>query len=104
MGKIDPETSITFATEGSGATTSISAEQLLQHVDRIRKLNADRKALSDDVADEYNLAKASGFDKAVLKVLVKRLDSDPDELENLDNLLHLYERTYRQTHGAGAVG
>jgi uncharacterized protein (UPF0335 family) len=71
-------------------------DKLRQYVDKIRRIRSQVKELNGDVADTYGAASSDGFDKRVLKVLVKRLDSDPEELENLDNLLQLYEAQYRQ--------
>lgn len=92
MGKMEND----FAAEGTGTARATTAEELRSYVDRVRRLKEEIKARNADVSDLYGAAGSAGFDKRVLKVLVKRLDSDPAELENLDNLLALYEAQYRQ--------
>jgi uncharacterized protein (UPF0335 family) len=90
MGKMESS----IAAEGSGTVRSTAAEELRSYVDRVRRIKEEIKERNADVADLYGAASSAGFDKRVLKVLVKRLDSDPAELENLDNLLALYEAQY----------
>lgn len=97
MGKMDA-----FAPEGTTPRAPGGADQLRSYVDRVRRLKEEIKARNADIADLYGAASSDGWDKRVLKVLVKRLDSDADELENLDNLLHLYETTYRNEAAAGS--
>jgi hypothetical protein len=41
-------------------------------------------------------AKSEGFDREVLRVVVKRLDSDRKELAEADSLLELYEQWYHE--------
>lgn len=84
-----------FATERLN-TPDATAEQLRQHIDAIRKLKADQKDLSDALALRFAQAKSEGFDKDVLRVVVKRLDSDRKELAEADSLLALYERWYHE--------
>ena len=91
MGKMKTD----FASEDTGTVRNAGAEELRSYVDRVRRIKEEIKARNADVADLYGAAASAGFDKRVLKVLVKRLDSDPAEVENLDNLLALYESQYR---------
>lgn len=87
-----PDAAFDTAKLNSAATT---AEQLRQHVEAIRRLAEERKALAEAIASRYSAAAAEGFDKAVLKVVVKRLDSDQGELALLDDTLRLYESWLR---------
>jgi uncharacterized protein (UPF0335 family) len=80
--------------------SGVSSGPLRQHVDKIVRLKEDAKKVRDEIAAEYATAQAEGFDKKVLRVLVKRLESDPDALAELDELLRLYEAAYRFGGGA----
>lgn len=72
-----------------------SAETLKRHVDAIRKLRDEIKAINDTLAFRYSAVKNDGFDKDLVRLLVKRLDSDPKELADEEDMLHLYESWYR---------
>lgn len=71
-----------------------SAARLRQHVDAIRKLKEEAKTISDAVAFRYAALKSEGFDKDVVRVLVRRLEDNRDELADADTILHLYETWY----------
>lgn len=83
-----PDTAFDPAKLNDAATT---AEQLRQHVAAILKLNEERKALAEAIASRYAAAASEGFDKTVLKVVVKRQGSDQGELALADDTLRLYE-------------
>ena len=55
-------------------------------VDRIERLNEERKALGADIKDIYQEAKSSGFDVKALRELIrfrKMRQAEADELEAL---------------------
>lgn len=68
-----------------------TAEQLRQHVEAIERLQEERKALAEAIAARYSAAASEGFDKAVMKVAVKRRGNDQGELALADDTLRLYE-------------
>jgi uncharacterized protein (UPF0335 family) len=61
------------------------------YVDRIERLNEERKALSDDVADIYKEAKSNGYDTKALKIVIQRRAKDPDDLAELQAIVETYE-------------
>ncbi|AHJ69360.1 DUF2312 domain-containing protein [Granulibacter bethesdensis] len=70
----------------------IAAERLRSIVERIERLEEERKALSDDIKDIYHEAKGAGFDVKVLRQLIRLRKMEPAEVENMENLLDLYRR------------
>jgi uncharacterized protein (UPF0335 family) len=72
-----------------------SAATLKRHVEAIRKLKDQIKQINDALAFRYMAVKNDGFDKDLVRLLVKRLDSDPKELAEEEDMLHLYESWYR---------
>ncbi len=73
-------------------TGGIAADRLRSIVDRIERLEEERKALGNDIKDIYGEAKASGFDVKALRALISLRKKEPAEIEEQDSLLQLYRR------------
>ena len=77
--------------------SSASAPQLLQYLERIERLEDEKKALMADIKDVYAEAKATGFDTKIMRQLIKLRSMDKDLLAEQDDLL----TTYREAVGLG---
>ncbi|MBL8573517.1 MAG: DUF2312 domain-containing protein [Hyphomicrobiaceae bacterium] len=74
-------------------TTSIDAvapDQLKAFVERIERLEEEKKAIADDIKDVYGEAKANGFDVKVLRKVVSLRKQDKAEREEMEAILELY--------------
>ena len=69
---------------------SISAEQLRLFIERIERLEEEKKALGDDIRDVYSEAKANGFEVKIMRQIVKIRKMDKDELDEQEALLDTY--------------
>ena len=76
---------------GSGA----GAEQLTQLIERIERLEEEKRALMADIRDVYSEAKHSGFDPKTMRQIIKLRAMDSDLLAEQDTLL----TTYREALG-----
>ena len=67
-------------------------DQLKAFVERIERLEEEKKATSDDIRDVYAEAKGTGFDTKALRTIVRmrKLDTDErrEQQEVLDTYLH----------------
>lgn len=70
----------------------VSKAMLRSFVDRIEGLNAAIEASQDDKKLVYDEAKSAGFDKAALKIVIKRRQQDEAAMKEQDELVDLYER------------
>lgn len=70
----------------------ISADRLKSLVERIERLEEEKKALSSDIKDIYAEAKSAGFDAKVLRQIIARRRREPAEVEEEDTLRDTYER------------
>ncbi len=68
----------------------IAAAQLKSIVERIERLEEEKKALGDDIRDVYAEAKANGFDTKTLRTVVRLRKQDRAEREEQEALLDLY--------------
>jgi uncharacterized protein (UPF0335 family) len=73
-------------------TGGIAADRLRSIVDRIERLEEERKALSGDIKDIYAEAKSAGFDIKVLRALIRIRKQEPAEVDEQETLLDVYRR------------
>jgi uncharacterized protein (UPF0335 family) len=71
---------------------SIAADRLRSIVERIERLEEERKALASDIKDIYAEAKSAGFDAAVVRQIISLRRKEPAEVEEQETLLDLYKR------------
>jgi uncharacterized protein (UPF0335 family) len=70
----------------------IAVDRLRSLVDRIERLEEERKALSSDIKDIYAEAKSAGFDPKVLKQLIRIRKQEAAEVEEQETMLDIYRR------------
>ncbi len=73
------------------AETGVAAEELKQFIERIERLEEEKKAIADDVRDVYGEAKARGFDVKAIRAIVRLRAKEPHEREEEEAILELYK-------------
>ena len=71
----------------------IAADRLRSIVERIERLEEERKALANDIKDIYAEAKSAGFDVKVIRQIISLRKKEPAEVEEQETLLDLYRRS-----------
>ena len=69
----------------------IAADRLRSIVERIERLDEERKERVSDIKDIYTEAKSAGFNVKVLRMIVSDRKKDPDEVEDQYSLLDVYK-------------
>ena len=69
----------------------IASDRLRSLVDRIERLEEERKALGSDIKDIYAEAKSAGFDVKVLRQLIALRRKEPAEAEEQATMLDVYK-------------
>jgi len=64
--------------------------QLQSIVDRVEKLEEDKRAISEDIKDVYAEAKGNGFDVKVLRKIIAMRKRDRDEVQEEQALIDTY--------------
>lgn len=77
---------------GEAQVGGIAADRLRSLIERIERLEEERKALGSDIKDIYAEAKSAGFDVKVLRQLITLRKKDSAEIEEHETLLDLYRR------------
>ena len=70
--------------------TSVAADQLKSIIERIERLEEDKKAIADDIKEVYGEAKANGFDTGILRKIVSLRRKPAAERAEEDAILELY--------------
>lgn len=68
----------------------VAREQLKSVVERIERLEEEKKAIADDIRDVYAEAKANGFDTKVLRQVVSLRKKDLTERQEEEAVRDLY--------------
>lgn len=76
----------------------VAADQLRAFIERIERLEEEKKVISDDIKDVYAEAKGTGFDVKVMRKLVSLRKRKPHEREEEEAVLDLY------LHALGMTG
>ncbi|MBV9747880.1 MAG: DUF2312 domain-containing protein [Acetobacteraceae bacterium] len=80
------------ATERDREVGGIAADRLRSLIERIERLEEERKALAGDIKDIYAEAKSAGFDVKVIRQIIRIRAQEPAEVEEQENLLDVYRR------------
>lgn len=67
-----------------------AAQELRSYVERIERLEEERKTLSDDIKDVYGSAKSGGYDTKILKKVIALRKKDEHERAKEEALLDTY--------------
>lgn len=70
----------------------IAADRLRSIIERVERLEEERKALSGDIKDIFTEAKSAGFDVKVLRQIIRIRKQEPSEVEEQETLLDIYRR------------
>lgn len=70
----------------------IAADRLRSIVERIERLEEERKSLGSDIRDIYAEAQGAGFDCKVVRQVVSIRKREPADVEEQEALLDLYRR------------
>ena len=78
------------AAQNEDASFRFAKDQLKAFVERIEKLEEEKKALSDDIRDVYAESKANGFDVKALRQIIKLRKIEPTERDEQEAILETY--------------
>ena len=71
-------------------TDNVSGEQLRLFIERIERLEEEKKAFADDIKDVYAEAKATGFDTKTMRSIVRLRKMEKHHRDEADALLETY--------------
>jgi uncharacterized protein (UPF0335 family) len=84
-------------------TIAIARDHLRSFVERIERLEEEKKVIADDIKNVYAEAKGNGFDTKALRAVVRLRKQDPGELAEHEAILGTYLVALGMVDGAGDV-
>jgi uncharacterized protein (UPF0335 family) len=70
--------------------TSFAKDQLKAIVERVERMEEEKKAIADDIKDIFAEAKAHGFDVKALRTIIRLRKQDADERKEQEAILDVY--------------
>ena len=75
---------------GNSVGTLMADGQLRSLVERVERLEEEKKALADDIREVYSEAKGAGFDTKILRRVIQLRKMDPNDRSEMDAVMELY--------------
>ena len=72
------------------AKSGFAKEHLRSFIERIERLEEEKKALADDIREVYSEAKATGFDTKVMRQVVRLRKMESADRQEQEAMLDLY--------------
>jgi uncharacterized protein (UPF0335 family) len=70
----------------------VASDRLQTFIDRIERLEEEKKVLMDDIKDVFAEAKGTGFDVKILREILKLRKLDKADRQEQEHLIDLYKR------------
>ena len=77
---------------GVKVVNGVDGSILLSYCERVEHIEAEKKALQNDIKEIFDEAKNRGFDKKALKEVLKRRKMDENEARELDFFVDVYKK------------
>ena len=78
----------------------VAGEQLKSFIERIERLEEEKRALSGDIKEVFAEAKGTGFEPKIMRQIIKLRKMDKEEVDEEESLLDLYKRALGMMPGA----
>src|SRR4029078_4611010 len=86
------------------AKTRFAKDQLKAFVERIERLEEEKKTISDDIRDVYAESKGNGFDVKALRAVIRLRKQDAQERQEHELILETYLNALGMLAAQGARG
>jgi uncharacterized protein (UPF0335 family) len=70
---------------------TVAAGQLRAFIERIERLEEEKKTISDDIKEVYAEAKGTGFDTKAVRTIIRLRKKDQAELQEEEAIVDLYK-------------
>ncbi len=72
------------------ADGNVAADQLRLFIERVERLEEEKKGIADDIRDVYSEAKANGYDTKTMRAIVRLRRLETHVRQEADALLETY--------------
>jgi uncharacterized protein (UPF0335 family) len=79
-----------MADEITETSQTVAAGQLRAFIERIERLEEEKKTIADDIKDVYAEMKGTGFDTKAVRAIIRLRKQDQAERQEAEAILDLY--------------
>ncbi|MDO7834761.1 DUF2312 domain-containing protein [Sphingobium sp. HBC34] len=69
---------------------NVAADQLRLLIERIERLEEEKKGIGDDIKDVYLEAKATGYDAKIMRQIIRLRKMQPHDRQEMEAILQTY--------------
>lgn len=73
------------------AEGTVAADQLRLFIERIERLEEEKKGIADDIRDVYSEAKSQGYDAKIMRQIVRLRKMSNDDRAEMEAILDTYK-------------
>ena len=73
------------------AGAAVSNDQLRLFMERIERLDEEKKGISDDIRDVFSEAKSQGYDTKIMRQILRLRKMEPHDRAEMEALLDVYK-------------
>lgn len=70
---------------------TVAADELRLLIERIERLEEEKKGIADDIRDVYSEAKARGYDAKIMRMVVKLRKMEDHDRQEMEAILDTYK-------------
>ena len=89
MAEVTPISSA--ATEASATDATATDDRLRLLIERVERLEEEKKGIADDIRDVYAEAKAVGYDPKIMRQVVRLRKMDNNDRSEMETILDVYK-------------
>jgi uncharacterized protein (UPF0335 family) len=86
---------------GNAGPAGFASDHLRSFIERLERLEEDKKAITNDIKDVFAEAKGTGFDVKIMKQVLRLRKQGKAEREEQEAILDLYLRALGMIFGGG---
>ncbi len=80
-----------MADDVTDSSQTVATGQLRAFIERIERLEEEKKTIADDIKEVYAEAKGTGFDTRAIRTIVRLRKKDQAERQEEESILDLYK-------------
>jgi len=77
---------------GGDNSSKVAGAQLRAFLERIERMNEEKKAITADIREIFAEAKGNGWDTGIMRIILKRRSQDTAERAEQDAMVHTYSK------------
>jgi uncharacterized protein (UPF0335 family) len=70
----------------------VSSDALLEYIERVERLETEKREIQDAIKEVYNSASGCGFEPKIIKQLVRLRKMDEEQFKENETLLAIYKK------------